>query len=76
MFNVATLFSLICYSHVRFPVTKMRGFRTWLVLGACVFLVVAAEGRKKLKRDQAESLKSAEGDDDMEYEDVSKFGRL
>lgn len=54
----------------------MRGFRTMLVLGACVFLVVAVEGRKKLKRDQAESLKSAEGDDDVEYEDVSQFVRL
>lgn len=66
-----TLFSLICHSHVKFSVAKMRSFRTWLVLGACVYLVTAVEGRKKLKRDETESLKSTESEDDVEYEDVS-----
>lgn len=72
MMNAATLFSLICHSYVRFSVIKMRAFRAWLVLGTCVYLVTAVEGRKKLKRDQSESLKSVESDDDdVEYEDVS-----
>ncbi|XP_026323325.1 follicle cell protein 3C-1 isoform X2 [Hyposmocoma kahamanoa] len=49
----------------------MHAFRAWLVLGACVYLVTAVEGRKKLKRDQSESLKSVESDDDdVEYEDI------
>lgn len=54
----------------------MRGFRTWLVLGVCVYLLASVEGRKKLKRDQSESLKSAESDDDVEYEDVSQCSSI
>lgn len=75
MFKLATLFSLIFRLYVRFSVAKMRDLRIWLALGACVYLVTAVEGRKQLKRDQLESLKSAESDDDVEYDDVSKLVR-
>lgn len=50
----------------------MRGSRQWALLAVCLCLAAVVEGRRKLKRDHQESLRSADDDAvDEDGEDVS-----
>lgn len=48
------------YCIFRIPHFTMFGIRSCIVLAVCLWLTIAVEGLRKLKRDQTESLKSAE----------------
>ncbi|XP_072935968.1 follicle cell protein 3C-1 [Epargyreus clarus] len=49
----------------------MLGIRRWTLLAACLWLLVVTEGRRKLKRDEVESLKTSEEVDlDGDYDDI------
>lgn len=49
----------------------MIGIRRWAILAAFLWLAIASEARKKLKRDELESLKSIETDIDEEFDEVN-----
>nr|XP_032512840.1 follicle cell protein 3C-1 isoform X1 [Danaus plexippus plexippus] len=48
----------------------MIGIRRWAILAAFLWLAIASEARKKLKRDELESLKSIETDIDEEFDEL------
>lgn len=54
----------------------MIGIRQWALLAAFLWLVATSDARRKLKRDEVESLKSLETVDlEEEYDEVKLFFR-
>lgn len=52
----------------------MIGIQRWAVLAACLWLATSGEARRKLKRDEMESLKSLETEDyDGDFDEVSNI---